>query len=164
MDSDAIRLTGVGLGWLRLTPTATLKFGIEYLDRVDIKLFPAGGLFIQPTPDLKMNLYFPRPKVAWRFPNLNNYEVWGYAGAEYGGGSWSLERDRGAAFGTVDNRVDINDIRTFIGLEWLGPRGITGFFEGGYVFERELVIDLQVLPNERVPLSDSFMLRSGIAF
>lgn len=163
IDSDSFRITGVGLGWFRITPNTTLKFGVEYLDRIDIKLFPAGGLFIQPSPDLKMNLYFPRPKIAVRYPNVSNFEVWGYMGAEYGGGSWSLERNRGI-LPPFDDRVDINDIRFFVGVEWLGPRRVTGFFEGGYVFERELVFDRGALPNRTVPLSDSFMLRSGIAF
>ncbi len=157
VTSDSVRLTGVGLGWVRLTPNTTLKFGIEYLDRLDIKLLPAGGLFIQPTPDIKLNLYFPRPKIAMRLPNFSNFEVWGYAGGEYGGGSWTVERAGG--FG---DQVDINDKRVFLGVEWLGPRGVTGFFEGGYVFERELVF--RVFPGFALDLSDSYMLRAGIAF
>ncbi len=157
VTSDSIRITGVGLGWFRLTPNSTLKFGVEYIDRLAIKLFPAGGLFIQPTPDIKLNLYFPRPKIATRLPNFSNYEVWAYAGAEYGGGSWTVKR--AAGFG---DQVEINDIRTFIGFEWLGPRGVTGFFEGGYVFERELVF--RAFPNFNVDLSDSYMLRAGIAY
>ncbi len=157
INSDSVRYTGVGLGWIRVTPNATLKVGVEYLDRLDVKLLPAGGLFIQPSPDVKLNLYFPRPKIAFRLPNANNFEVWGYAGAEYGGGSWTMRRHPG-----IKDQVDINDIRVFLGLEWLGPRGVTGFFEGGYVFERELVF--KVFPNFDLDLSDSYMLRAGIAF
>jgi len=156
VTTDSIRLTGVGLGWYRLTPTTTLKFGVEYLDRLDIKLLPAGGLFIQPTPDIKLNLYFPRPKIARRLPNFQNLEVWGYAGGEYGGGSWTVER-----FGGIGDQVDYNDIRVFLGLEWLTPAQITGFFEGGYVFERELIYKRF---DNSLDLSDSFMLRAGIAF
>jgi hypothetical protein len=156
-NSDSLRYTGVALGWIRLTPTATMKLGIEYLDRVDLKLLPAGGFFLQPTPDVRFNVYFPRPKLAHRLPNLGNYEVWLYVAGEYGGGSWTI--DRVAGFG---DQVDINDVRAYTGLEWSGIRGVTGFVEIGYVFERELVYRSALPPV--VPLDDTIMLRMGLAF
>ena len=157
VTSDSIRITGVGLGWFRLNNTTTFKAGIEYLDRVRVKLLPAIGFFIYPTPDLKLDVYFPRPKIAQRLPNLGNYEVWGYLGGEYGGGSWTIERING-----VGDQVDVNDIRAFIGLEWLGPRQVTGFLEGGYVFDREIVY--RSAPHAEIDIDDTFMLRAGLAF
>ena len=156
-DSDSVRFTGVGLGWLRISPTTTFKIGVEYLDRLNIKLLPAGGFFLQPSPDVRFNVYFPRPKLAHRVPNVGNYEVWVYLGGEYGGGSWTIERASG-----LDDQVDINDVRVFAGVEWMGPRNVTGFVEGGYVFERELVY--RSTGNVEIPLDDSYMLRAGIAF
>jgi len=44
----------------------------------------------------------------------------------------------------------------------MGPRRVTGFFDVGYVFERELVY--RSAPLIDVPIEDSFMIRSGIAF
>lgn len=159
--TDALRITGVGLGWVRLNSYTTFKLGVEYLDRVDVKLLPAVGMFLTPNPDLMINLYFPRPKVAQRLPRIGPYEVWSYVGAEYGGGSWAIERTplMGADF---DDQVDINDVRAFIGLEWMGPRRVTGFFEVGYAFNRELVY--QSDPLNKLELSDTFMLRTGLAF
>ena len=62
----------------------------------------------------------------------------------------------------IRDRVDINDVRAYIGLEWIGPRRVTGFFDVGYVFERELVYRTD--PINDVPIEDSVMIRSGIAF
>ena len=160
-STDALRITGVGLGWVRVNSYTTFKLGVEYLDRIDVKLLPAVGVFMNPNPDLMINLYFPRPKVAHRLPRLGNYEVWSYVGAEFGGGSWAIERDplMGASF---DDQVDINDVRGFIGLEWMGPRRVTGFVEVGYVFDRELLYLSD--PTTKLELKDTFMLRTGLAF
>ena len=157
VTSDSIRLTGVGLGWVRLNNTTTFKLGVEYLDRIDIKLLPAGGFFLYPTSDLKLDIYFPRPKLARRLRNLGNHEIWAYIGAEYGGGSWTIDRTSG-----VGDQVDMNDMRAFLGFEWLGPRQVTGFFEVGYVFERELVY--RSAAGIGIDLDDTYMLRAGLAF
>lgn len=156
VNSDSIRLTGVGLGRYRVTNTATIKAGVEYLDRLDVKIIPAVGLFLMPTPDLRLDIYFPRPRLARRIHNYGNYEVWAYVGGEYGGGSWTIER-----MGSMEDQVDINDMRVFLGFDWLGPNGVTGFFEGGYVFERELVFASMPGP---IQISDTYMLRTGFAF
>lgn len=157
VNTDSIRITGLGLGWVRLNNTTTVKVGIEYLDRLDIKLLPAIGVFIYPTQDLKLDIYFPRPRLAQRLPNLGNYEVWAYIGGEYGGGSWTIEQ-----MGGLDDQVDVNDIRVFGGLEWMGPAQVTGFVEFGYVFNRELVY--ATMAATPVPIDDSYMIRAGIAF
>ena len=158
LDSDSLRITGVGLGWLRLNQTNVFKFGVEYFDRLEVKLLPAFGLFIRPTQNLQLDLYFPRPRIAQRIPNFRNLELWLYIAGEYGGGNWTVER-----LGGLDDRVDINDYRALIGLEWIGERGVTGFVETGYVFEREL-ISAAAIPARRLDLADTFMLRLGLEF
>lgn len=160
-STDALRITGVGLGWVRVNSYTTFKLGVEYLDRIDVKLLPAVGVFLTPNPDLMINLYFPRPKVAQRLPRLGQFEVWSYVGAEYGGGSWAIEREplMGANF---DDQVDINDVRGFIGVEWMGPRRVTGFVEVGYAFNRELIYRSD--PTTDLELKDTFVLRTGLAF
>ena len=156
VSSDSLRFTGVGLGRFRITNNMTVKAGVEYLDRLDVKLIPAIGIFLMPSPDTRLDIYFPRPKLARRVPSYGNYEMWAYIGGEYGGGSWTIER-----FGGLDDQVDINDMRVYLGLEWMGPRGVTGFFEGGYVFERELIFSTVANP---VQIGDTYMLRTGFAF
>lgn len=154
--TDSLRLTGSGLLWYRMSPTMTLKFGAEYLDRIDLKLLPAGGLFITPNENLRMNLFFPRPKISRRIPNIGNTEVWAYVAAEYGGGSWTIRRTAG-----FSDQVDLNDYRATVGLEWIGVRGVTGFAEVGYVFQRELIYrSTDPLDAE---LGDTFMFRAGFS-
>ena len=167
--SDSIRLTGVGLGWWRFSNVTTLKVGIEYLDRVEVKLLPAFGLFFTPNNNTKFDLYFPRPRIARRIPNWGNVEVWAYLGGEYGGGSWTIRRmaldGMGGILPNIGSRLDINDLRVFVGLEWLGRRNVTGFAEFGYVFDRELLyLRGSGIPIERFKVEDSFMIRAGIAF
>ena len=53
-------------------------------------------------------------------------------------------------------------MRAFIGLEWIGPRRVTGFVDVGYVFARELVFRTD--PINDVRIEDSILVRSGIAF
>jgi hypothetical protein len=157
IDSQSWRFTGVGLGWFRLGPTNVLKLGVEYYDRIDLKMLPAVGFFLQPNNDLKIDLYYPRPRLLHRFPPRGNTEVWGYVGQEYGAGSWTIERINGS-----DDQVDINDKRFLFGLEWKNPRGGTGFLEGGYVWDRAILYRSN--PSDKLDNSDSFMLRTGIAF
>ena len=158
MNSDSIRFMGVGLGWFRINEHNTFKVGVEYFDRVDIKLLPAFGLFYSPSPDVRFDIYFPRPRIAQRVRRVTTYEVWVYAGGEYGGDSWTVER-----FGGLNDRIDVNDVRAYVGGEWTGAAGFTGFFEFGYVFNRELVFE-SIGATNPVPVSDSIMLRAGFSF
>lgn len=160
-SSDGIRLTGTGLLWKRINSYTTFKFGAEYLDRVDVKLLPAIGVFLAPNPDLRLDVYFPRPKLAQRLPRIGRFEVWSYIGAEYGGGSWAIERTP-LVGDNFDDQADINDVRAFVGLEWMGPKRATGFLELGYAFERELLYRSD--PQNPLEINDTFMLRTGMAF
>lgn len=157
LSSDSLRLTGRLVGWRRINEYMVGKLGVEYLDRIRLKLLPVFGIYANPNPDMKIDLAFPRSKVSHRIPNFNDFEGWAYVGAEYGGGSWAIDRLDGS-----EDQVDINDVRAYIGLEWIGPRRVTGFFDVGYVFERELVYRTD--PINDVPIEDSVMIRSGIAF
>jgi len=158
LTSDSVRVFGTGLVWFRLNPTVTIKGGVEYLDRVDLKLLPAGGIFWRPNQDYYFELYFPRPRFGQRVTALGNYDVWFYLGGEYGGGSWTVER----AVTGISQRVDINDIRIFAGFEWTGRvTPFRGFAEAGYVFERELVY---AGGPENVFINDTFMLRGGLIY
>ena len=157
LSSDSLRLTGRLVGWRRVNEYMVAKLGVEYFDRIRVKLLPVFGIYANPNPDMKIDLAFPRSKLSHRVPNFNNLEGWAYVGAEYGGGSWAIDRLDGS-----EDQVDINDVRAFIGYEWIGPRRVTGFFDVGYVFERELVYRSDSLND--VPIQDAVMIRSGIAF
>ena len=156
-SSSAIRLTGLLVGWTRINSYTIGKFGVEYFDRVGIKLLPAFGVYMTPNPDVRLDLFFPRAKIAQRLPNFNDYEAWTYVSAKYGGGSWAIDRADGA-----NDQVDINDVRTALGVEWIGPRRVTGYFELGYVFHRELLYRSD--KSAPLALSDAFLLSGGFAF
>lgn len=157
LSSDSFRLTGRLLGWQRINSYTVGKLGVEYFDRVRIKILPAVGLFFSPNPDIKFDLYFPRTKLAHRLPNVGDFEAWGYVGGEYGGGSWAIERIDGS-----DDQVDINDVRAYAGVEWIGPRRATGFVDFGYAFARELVFRSN--PLDDLNLQDTLFVRTGLAF
>jgi len=156
-SSNGFRYTGRGLFWTRLNEYTVGKIGVEYFDRVSVKMLPAFGVYMTPNPDTKIDLLFPQSKLSHRIPNLNDYEAWVYVGGEYGGGSWVIDRMGGGG-----DQVDINDVRAFLGIEWMGPRRVTGFFEGGYVFNREILYRSN--PTDALDLRDTFMIRSGFAF
>jgi hypothetical protein len=168
-NEDSIRTMGTALIKLRITPTLTAKAGVEYIDRADIKLLPAGGFLWTPNAHTRWDIYFPRPKLANYFTTLGNTEIWWYVGGEYGGDSWTIERTDfftplppGAPRPTFADRMDYNDIRATVGLEWFNPYGLKGFVEGGWVFEREVVYVRR--PQDSFSPDDTFMVRAGVAY
>jgi hypothetical protein len=164
LTDDSIRFTGTGVGVLQVTPSMAVKLGATYLDRLQIKILPAIGLLWTPNPQTKFDIYFPVPKLAHYWKTFGNTDVWWYLGAEYGGGDWTMQRlvvDGGIPH-LVVTRVDYNDIRVFGGLEWFGLNDRHGFFEIGYVFNRELIWELGD-PTE-LDLQETYMLRAGLRF
>jgi hypothetical protein len=156
VTSDSIRLLGRGLASVSTTPNLDILFGVVYLDRVDVKLLPAGGVYWRPTPEWDAYLVFPNPKVRKFFTSIGNSKWYWYVAGEYGGDSWTVTRSIGG------DRVDINDIRVSGGLEWETQTFIRGHIEAGYVFDREVVFDSGLPPNFKP--DDTFMIRAGVDF
>ncbi|HEY6565127.1 MAG TPA: hypothetical protein VIY86_11555, partial [Pirellulaceae bacterium] len=161
VTQDSIRITGRGLGVLQLTPTLALKAGVEYLDRVQIELLPAGGFLWEPDPQTRWDIYFPRPKYSKYLSTWGNADVWWHLGAEYGGGSWTIERADEPLIDRSD-RIDINDIRVFVGIDWDRINAFDGLLQFGYVFDREIVFS--EVPSETTGLDDTVMVRLGLQF
>jgi hypothetical protein len=157
INSKSLRVMGEGFGVARLTPTLTLKLGVWYLNRNDLKLLPAGGLVWQPSPQIKCDFIFPNPKLSRYLSTMGNADVWWYVAGEYGGGAWTIQRADGSG-----DRVDINDIRVKLGLDWMNQRNWRGFLEVGYVFEREVVY--VVNPLDSFKPRDTFMAAAGFSF
>ena len=161
-NSDTIRVLGKGLVNFRLTPASTVKFGVLYLDRVDWKLLPAGGILYQPSAYERYDLFFPQPKLARYFRTIGTRDVWWYLAGDYGGGSWTIERDDG-----TEDQFDLNELRALFGFEWgysdqirQGRR--TAFAEIGYAFDRELVY--RENPNDNLKLDDGIVFRLGLGY
>jgi len=157
-NSHTIRWMGRGLGVLTFTPNFQLALGAIYLDRVDIKLLPAGGVVWTPTPDMRFDILFPNPKAAKRLRDIGTTEIWCYVAGEYGGGSWNVDRP----VNDFNDEFDYNDIRVLAGLEFTRPSGCRGHFEVGYVFNRELFFDSQIPPPYK--LDPTYMLRGGVSY
>jgi hypothetical protein len=163
VTSDSVRILGRGLASVSLTPQLDILFGAVYLDRVKIKLLPAGGVYWRPTPEWDAYIVFPNPKVRKFWANVGNTKVYWYAAGEYGGGSWTMNRPAAGVNPQIAaDQVDINDIRVLGGIEWETQTQIRGRVEAGYVWDRELVFR----SGEPAPfnLNDTVMLRGGIDF
>lgn len=154
--SHSIRIMGRGLGILTLTPTLQLALGVVYIDRVLVKILPAGGLIWTPNPDARYEILFPNPHLARRWTTIGNTDIWYYVSGEYGGGSWTIQRIG------FNDQADYNDIRVALGIESFGFRGFHGFFEVGYVFDRQIVYRSGKTP-EYDP-SNTVMLRVGASY
>jgi hypothetical protein len=93
---------------------------------------------------------------------IGNYDVWGYVGAEYGGGAWTIEHPDG-----TNDQIDINDVRLIGGIEW-GQQALmskgkrTAFVEFGWVTDREILYVVRTADSRTV--SDTLMLRAGFGY
>ena len=175
VTQDSIRFQGTGLLVLGLTPTVAVKGGVTYLDRLDLKLLPAGGILWRPNPQTRFDIYFPKPKLAQYLTTIGNTDVWWYVNGEIGGGSWTVERSEvvlvdpmmpmGATTTSPvggDRRVDLNDYRIGGGFEWTCQSGVRGFAEAAYVFNRQLVFASGSISKQ--DLDNSVMVRGGLTY
>lgn len=161
-NSDSLRVLGKGLVTFRLTPYSTVKAGVYYLDRNEVKWVPAGGLLYQPNPYARYDLFFPQPKLSHYCRTIGTQDVWAYLAGDYGGGAWTVTRSNGE-----EDNVDINDLRVIVGLEWGRSELIrtgrhVGFAELGYVFDRE--VRYKENPQDDFSPGSTFMLRLGLGY
>ncbi len=159
LNTHSLRIMGQGLFRVQTTPTTSVRAGVIYIDRNDLKLLPAFGLLWTPNAQTRFDVFFPHPKLAQHLTTLGNHDLWWYVGGEYGGGAWTVKRE-----GDVGDRIDINDIRLILGIEWgqaalLQQGRRTGFVELGWVTDREVVYVES--PLETHSLRDSWMVRAG---
>jgi hypothetical protein len=151
-NTNSIRIMGRGLGVVRLTPTLEVAAGVVYIDRVLVKILPAGGLIWVPNPDARWEILFPNPRGSRRWTTLGNTDLWYYITGEYGGGSWTSDEA---------GQFDYNDLRVAGGLESIGMRGFHAFFEVGFVWNRKIIYRDG---DPAFPASDTVMLRAGAAY
>jgi hypothetical protein len=160
INSHSLREMGRGLGVVNISPTLQLKLGVVYIDRIHIKLLPAGGVIWTPDPDTRLELFFPRPKITHRFNTTGTYQWWWYTTAEYGGGSWTIQRAAGGS-----DQFDYDDIEISSGIEWVpeaSPTALRGYLEYGTALERDLYY--RTFPPQHVDLRPTVYVRAGISF
>ena len=147
ITSQSIRPMGKGMAVIAIPDTnVSMKLGVWYINREQIKLLPAGGFVWKPSQLTEFDILFPNPKFRQQLPTMpGGTEWWWYLSGNYGGGVWTIMRslaptnpDYHKENGQID-LVDYDDIRVALGIDFKRPsRHVTGFFEGGYAFEREL--------------------------
>lgn len=158
INEKTFRVKGRALGVFTPNPQFQWVFGVLYLDRMNLKILPAGGLIWTPREGVRWEILFPRPKFSACLTTWGNTEFWWFVAGEYGGDSWTIQR----AFTGAEDYVDYNDFRVSVGLEWTTLSNYRGFVEFGYVFEREL--DYQIGPPDKIHPDETFMFRGGISF
>ena len=164
VTSDSLRFQGAGFLTLALTPNWKLKGGVIYLDRVRLKMLPAGGAIWVDNPSnptMELALFFPSPRFAMRLPQQTMGDVWWYIRGDYGGGSWTIKRTSGANIGATE-QVDYNDLRLATGFEFYRLRGLRGYAEVGLAFSRELVYEAGW--TDKYKPDASVFLSGGLAF
>jgi hypothetical protein len=157
-DADGLRIFGLGLlSWYWIPDELKLSFGAVYLDRNDISLLPALGLEWTPTPWWKLELMFPRPRLAYRLAKEGaSSEWWGYLGGALGGNTWAVQRSDGSS-----DELSLRDYRLVLGIERLVAGGGGWFAETGWVFGRQL--EYESVPGEW-EFADTWMIRAGMAY
>ena len=161
ITSRSVRYQGLAVANVALTPTATLKGGVVYLDRMTTKLLPVVGVLWQPNKHSRYDITFPYPRLSRYWGTFGNRDVWWYVGGEYGGGSWTIKRYDFMAMDEVGDRIDINDYRVFFGMESTQVNQSVAFFEIGYVWSRKIIYESTLADLD---LDATLMLRSGFKF
>lgn len=155
-SSDMLRMIGRFMAYYTASPVCQLVGGIVYLDRQDVPVLPAAGVIYTPREDLRYELLFPKPRIAWRQYFNASWQQWAYVTGELGGGSWAVQRTGGA-----DDIFTYRDLRFVLGVERKMTAGHAWYAEGGYVFGREIEYESDVGNRS---LSDTAFVRVGASF
>lgn len=161
LSGDALRITGHGIVFYKWSETTKLAAGFLYLDRNDVTALPLVGLIYKPgagygQSNLKVEIMFPKPRVAYRFRQNGDREWWGYLAGEFGGGTWAIERASGA-----NDMVTYRDFRLIAGVEQVRGDAFRWLLEAGYVFGREIEYESKLGNME---IRDAALIRFGFVY
>lgn len=156
---QSVRTPFRALGLYAMNPQLTFVAGVVYLDRLSVRILPAGGVIWVPDPDSRFELLFPRPKLSHRIATVRNSNLWGYVEGEYGGNTWTIHR---AEPGFSGDLVDYNDLRLSLGTELIGFNALCMNFEVGYVFNRRLMYQSGITPTTYP--HGTVMVRGGFTY
>ncbi|MCA9036534.1 MAG: hypothetical protein KDA91_15470 [Planctomycetaceae bacterium] len=146
---EGIRFPAHAVGMLHVNLTTDVVFGVDYLDRDDIRILPVFGLSIRDvmSPSLRMDLVFPRPRIEYELDNAKRV----YLAGALGGGTWDMEYPDES-----DDVVTIRDYRLMLGFERMDSDGDLSAIEFGYIFDRHLRTRTQ---PSAIGFDDAFMIR-----
>jgi hypothetical protein len=153
---DTFRIPVRLLAFYKWSDALTVAGGVLYLDRKDVSLLPAVGLSYKPNDHFHVELWFPRPKISWRYLKRPAFERWVYVVGEFGGGSWGVERDDGRP-----DTFSYRDYRAMVGVEQRAENGLSWYSEAGLIFNRSYELDQA---NTSVDLDNTAGMQFGIRF
>ena len=156
---EAVRTPGHVVGRFEWTPNVHFVLGVAYLDRPDLDWLPIGGIVWTPHEDLKLDLVFPRPRVArrvyWLGALTDEVQHWAYVAGEFGTKVWAIQR------GGANDLLTYRDCRLLLGLERKALYGLDVKLEVGYVFSRQIEF---VTGSPEIDPADTVMLRLGLTY
>jgi hypothetical protein len=157
--NDALRFNGRALAIYDPTPEWKGVLGVTYVHGGWAKIVPVAGVVYEPTDDVKYELVFPRPRVAWRLPQSpvpGRDEFWFYVLGEFANAIWAIEQNDG-----TPDTFAYRDWRVMLGLERKIIGGLSHRIELGYVFNREFKLADN---GVEVDVDSSFLLRAGVVY
>lgn len=159
-SDEAIRLPGYGAALWTWSPQWQALLGCAYLDRLETNILPIGGLIWTPNDDLKFDILFPKPKLAYRIrcsgAATREVQDWVYLSGDFGSNNWAVRRAGGA-----DDVLDYRDWRILLGAERKAIGALDYYCELGYIFNRQFEYGSSRLEYEP---SDTFMIRIGALY
>ncbi len=159
VDGHSFRLMGHAYGVFAVSSKLDIKLGAEYLNRVNSKVLPAGGVVWRSDDDSwVVEAVFPTPKVKKKCNLIDSRSaLWFYARGEYAGDTWTIKSQMP---GMRDDVVSYNDIRLAVGVEFEFIQNVKGYIEMGGAFDRKL--EYKRLGG--ISAADSFFLQGGLQF
>ncbi len=154
--NGAFRLTGKALVLVDWSERLQFRAGLLYLNRDNVRLLPVGGVVWKPTDWSEYEIFFPKPKLAWRFNVGPGFEDWLFTTAEFGGNTWAVVRQDGD-----QDRLTYLDYRILIGVERRLNGGAGFRVEAGYVFGRD--VEFESGGGDFQP-NDTVIIRGGVTW
>ena len=171
ITSQSIRLMGKGMAVIAIPDTAlSMKVGVWYINREKIKLLPAGGFVWKPSPLTRVRHPLSQSQVhAAAVHHARRHgmvvvslrRLW-RRGMDHQ--AFARPHESGLSRGKRPDRP--GRLRRYprgLGNRLHAPGGVvTGFFEGGYAFQRELNY-ASGLPSSFDP-NGAFYVHAGVSF
>jgi hypothetical protein len=154
---EAFRIPSRAVVFYRWSDLIQLTGGFLYLDRDDIRAAAVAGVIVgQPDDAVRLEVLYPRMKLAYRFRQSGEIEHWAYVSQDFlGGGSWAMQHSYG-----LDDVVTYRDEKLMLGYERIVARRQAAFIEAGYVYNRRLSFRELGYGD----LKSTGMLRLGVIF
>lgn len=163
-SSDSWQFRGSAFAMYQPNERWNWTFGALALGRNDIPVLPAVGLIYQPRPDCRLDLIFPRPRLAYRLVQNGDREQWAYLGTGFSGGTWGYQQQSG-----IDDQITYRDWLAVVGWEST-PRLAPGMpfaigrrvnLEVGYAFGRRFEFERG---RPEIELPGAATLRGSVRF